>query len=350
MKFHCQNCGEEIRVPSVYAGKKGRCPQCKTVITVPGNRVESGGSEAATTGQTQEVPKSPLAGLTFLDVPEEAKAESESVEQADSTEEAYEQFRKLQGGLARYASREIEDRKLPWIIDIFLYPLNKEGLSIILLCAGLPLVLRALIRFLMIFTTIFPPMLVFWILFFIIHWIAVVVLMLYVCWYWYECVLDSSAGAIRAPETAGITPGLADILRQTFRTIACLAYSMLPALAFLGYTQQHNNPVFWLLCGLGAFLFPMIILAVAVFDSLLVANPFLVLGSILSTFVRYCGVVVFCPGPFLLMPLAGVFLFSYDYWFLGYLFLLLSFYLGLILAHVLGRVFWNCRDQLNWEV
>ena len=43
-------------------------------------------------------------------------------------------------------------------------------------------------------------------------------------------------------------------------------------------------------------------------------------------------------------------MFSHQFWFLGYLFLLLSFYLGLILAHVLGRFFWNCRDKLNWEV
>ena len=296
------------------------------------------------------MPKSALASLTFLDVPEEAKTESESTEQTDSTEEAYEQFRRLHGGLAGYESSEVHDRKLPWIIDIFLYPLNKEGLSIMLLSAGIPLILRALVRVLFILTGVFPPMLVFWILFLIIHWISVLVFMLYVCWYWYECLLDSSAGAIRAPETAGITPGVGDILRQTFRTVACLLYSMLPALIYVGHSRQYGDPVFGLLCGLGASLFPMIILAVAVFDSIFVANPFLVLGSVFSTFFQYCRVVIFCPGPFLLMPLAAVFLFNYDFRFLGYLFMFLAFYLGLIMAHMLGRFFWNCRDKLNWEV
>ncbi len=350
MEFHCQHCGKEIRVPRVYAGKRGRCPECKTVITVPGPRIESSSPKVTAPDEAQAAPKSPLGDLTFLDVPEEAKTESKSTEQTDSTEEAYEQLRRLHGGLAGYGSHEVRDRKLPWIIDIFLYPSNKEGLSIMLLSAGIPLILRALIRVLLILTGVFPPVLVFWILFYIIHWISVIVFMLYVCWYWYECVLDSSAGGIRAPETAGITPGLGDIFRQTFRTIACIAYSMLPALVCLGHTQQYDDPVFWLLCGFGAALFPMIILAVAVFDSLLVANPVLVLRSIFSAFFRYCGVIIFCPGPFLLMPLAGVFLFSYRFWFLGYLFLLLSFYLGLVLAHVLGRFFWNCRDELNWEV
>jgi hypothetical protein len=214
-----------------------------------------------------------------------------------------------------------------------------------LLSAGIPLILRGLVQLMKILTTVSPPMLVFWVL----HWISVVVFMLYICWYWYECVLDSSAGGIRAPETAGITPGFGDIFRQTFRTVACLFYSMLPAMVYVGYTQQYNDPVFWLLCGSGVFFFPMIMLAVTVFDSLIVANPGLVLGSIFSTFFRYCGVVIFCPGPFLLMPLARYFLFAKQFW-LGYLFLLLSFYLGLVLAHVLGRFFWNCREQLNWEV
>ena len=99
MKFHCQNCGKEIRVRRVCAGKKGRCPQCRTVITVPEPRVESSSPKVAATDETQTVAKSPLADLTFLDVPKEAKTKSESTKQADSTEEAYEQFRKLHGGL-----------------------------------------------------------------------------------------------------------------------------------------------------------------------------------------------------------------------------------------------------------
>ena len=37
-------------------------------------------------------------------------------------------------------------------------------------------------------------------------------------------------------------------------------------------------------------------------------------------------------------------------WILGYLFMLVAFYLGLILAHLLGRFGYKYHDKLNWEV
>ena len=348
MKFHCQNCGKEIRVPGVYAGKKGRCPECKTVITVPGPRVEGSSPKVAATDETQAVPKSPLADLTFLDVPKEAKTESESTEQPDSTEEAYEQFRKLHGGFTSYENEEVQDRKLPWVVDIFLYPVNHEGLLIIFMSAGIPLILRALQEFLRIFSHVFLPMFVFFALVRIIHWMSVGVFILYVSWYAYECICSSAAGRIRAPETAGCTPGLWEILGKAFRTIACFIFFMLPSTFYLGSKQQLDDPIYWLLVGLGIFLFPMGLLAVAVFDSVRGVNPILVIGSIFSTFFQYCGLVIFCYAFLLLIPLAGFFLLRL--WILGYLFMLVAFYLGLILAHLLGRFGWKYRDKLNWEV
>ncbi len=342
MKFHCESCGKEMRVSRAYAGKKGRCPACKVVLTVPVAPSRTDSAKAAG--------ENPLGDLTLLDVPEEMKAESEPTREPDRTGEAYEQLRRLHGGLAGYESSEVQERKLPWIVDIFLYPLNTKGMGIVLICVGIPLMLRFVIKILWILTLYFPPMLVFWVLFIIIHWSSLLLLTLYACWYWYECILDSASGGIRAPETAGITPGLGEILSKAFRTVACFSYCMLPAVVYVGYSRQYDHPICWLLCGFGLFLFPMIILAVAVFDSIFIANPFLVLGSVFSAFFRYCGVAVFCPGPFLMLILALAFLRSPGLWPLAYLFLFLSFYLNLILAHVMGRFFWNCRDKLNWEV
>ena len=352
MKFHCESCGKEIRVPGTYAGKKGRCPACKVVLTVPTPRPQTDDSKTREPATAEAAPKNPLGDLTFLDVPEADRAESEPAPapEPDHSDEAYEQFRKLHGGLAGYESSEVQDRKFPWIVDIFLYPFNTKGMGIILMCVGIPLMLRGVTKTLAILTLYFPPLLVFFVLFIIFHWGSLLLLTLYVCWYWYECILDSASGGIRAPETAGITPGVGEILRQSFRTFACLCYSMLPAVVYAGYSQRYDDPICWLLCGFGFFLLPMIILAVAVFDSLLVANPFLVLGSTFSTFFQYSGVVLFCPGPLLLMLLALGFVLSPGLWPLAYLFLLLSFYLGLILAHVMGRFFWKYRDKLNWEV
>lgn len=348
MKFHCQNCSKEIRVPSAYAGKKGRCPDCKAVVRIPSPQAEGAGPEVAATDETQAVPKSPLADLTFLDVPKQAKTESESTKQPDSTEEAYEQFRKLHGGLTSYEDEEVQERKLPWIVDIFLYPLNNEGLSIILMSAGIPLLLRMLQEFLRIFSHVFLPMYVFFVLAAVIQWISVGVLILYVSWYFYECVCSSAAGRIRAPQTAGCTPGFWEMLGKAFRTIACFIFFMLPSTFYVGSTREPNDPVYWLLVGLGIFLFPMGLLAVAVFDSVWGVNPILVIGSIFSTFFQYCALVIFCYVFLMLIPLAGYFL--RRVWILGYLFMLVAFYLGLILAHLLGRFRWKYRDKLNWEV
>jgi len=162
MKFHCESCGKEIRVPRAYAGKKGRCPACKVVLTAPIAPTRADPSKA--------IGEDPLGDLTLLDVPEERKAESEPTPEPDHTGEAYEQFRKLHGGLAGYEGTEVQERRLPWIIDIFLYPFNTKGMGIIFLCIGIPLTLRVVTKTLSILTLYFPPLLVFLVLFIIIHW------------------------------------------------------------------------------------------------------------------------------------------------------------------------------------
>ena len=35
IKFNCKNCGQRISVPEMHAGKKGKCPKCKTIVVVP---------------------------------------------------------------------------------------------------------------------------------------------------------------------------------------------------------------------------------------------------------------------------------------------------------------------------
>lgn len=33
--FDCQHCGKPVRVPDAHAGKKGRCPSCHEVVSIP---------------------------------------------------------------------------------------------------------------------------------------------------------------------------------------------------------------------------------------------------------------------------------------------------------------------------
>ena len=34
IRFYC-TCGQRIKMPAKYAGKQGRCPRCKNLVTVP---------------------------------------------------------------------------------------------------------------------------------------------------------------------------------------------------------------------------------------------------------------------------------------------------------------------------
>jgi DNA-directed RNA polymerase subunit RPC12/RpoP len=36
IRFACQNCGQRIKAPEEYAGKRVRCPKCKSPVTIPG--------------------------------------------------------------------------------------------------------------------------------------------------------------------------------------------------------------------------------------------------------------------------------------------------------------------------
>ena len=35
INFNCTNCGQKINVPVMHAGKKGKCPKCKTMLVIP---------------------------------------------------------------------------------------------------------------------------------------------------------------------------------------------------------------------------------------------------------------------------------------------------------------------------
>jgi predicted Zn finger-like uncharacterized protein len=59
MQIVCTNCQGQIKVPDSAAGKKGKCPKCGTVQTIPlSSATESGieGMKAADTGMMSAGP------------------------------------------------------------------------------------------------------------------------------------------------------------------------------------------------------------------------------------------------------------------------------------------------------
>jgi len=90
------------------------------------------------------------------------------------------------------------------------------------------------------------------------------------------------------------------------------------------------------------------LLAVIMFDSFSGLNPFLLIGSIFSTFFYYCGLILlYCTIGYLftktisLLHLSG---------FLNYVTVAAAVYLAMVAAHLLGRFYFRYKEKLYWEV
>jgi hypothetical protein len=170
--------------------------------------------------------------------------------------------------------------------------------------------------------------------------------------YWYicECIRDSAAGGLRAPETMAETPGIWE-LRQVFDLFACFIVCAASAAVYFGYMRRFDT-TFWLLAGGGVFLFPMALLAVIMFGSINCLNPLIIIPSIFSTFFQYCGLVVLIAAIIFLYVLTIKFLPSnlFIRMVLSTLVQAVELYLAMVAAHLLGRFYFKYQEKLNWEV
>jgi predicted Zn finger-like uncharacterized protein len=85
MLVTCPNCQSKIRVPDAAAGKKGKCPKCATVISIPatGEEAAEAAPSEAVTGSSgspfdfSESAPAPKKGSRVEDEVEEEEAEGE---------------------------------------------------------------------------------------------------------------------------------------------------------------------------------------------------------------------------------------------------------------------------------
>ncbi|MBN2271537.1 MAG: hypothetical protein JXN61_13045, partial [Sedimentisphaerales bacterium] len=193
----------------------------------------------------------------------------------------------------------------------------------------------------------FPPGIVFLVLLLIIRSLLGATLFCYLWWYFSECVRDSALGGLRAPETAGNTPGFWELVCIVGRVIACIAIAAIPVIAYLFYTRRIDG-TFWILYGCGAFLFPMAWLSVIMFDSLTALNPILIIASILSTLFRYLALAVFFYLPAFVIPFL-IYVLPRN-WVMDHFLKLVGIYLSMVASHLLGRFYFRAREKLNWEI
>ena len=348
----CGNCGLKISIPRTHAGQKGRCPKCKNPIVVPAEKSPVRKPEQIDPDDTARLVGNDI-GLTLLDVPEELKLKDEPVVKSGITEAVFEHRLNIEKQLVEDERCESADRgKLRWPINLLLYPVSQGGLCTI----GVVVVLKFLIdiaTILLVCCTCAGGILGFI--------IRILIVYSYMYWYFSECIRDSADGGLRAPEIIGSMPGLGDMVCQFFRLFACYAFFLGPLTFYWGYTFfnkiEMDGIIFWSLLTYGIFFFPIGMLAVVMFGSTNGLNPVLLIRSIFSVLVRYCLLVLLFYGLGILfvlsritmasiLPKGGIIASIIS----SYIPFAFSMYALLIFGHILGRFYWRYQDKLNWEV
>ncbi|UCG56857.1 MAG: hypothetical protein JSU70_18565 [Phycisphaerales bacterium] len=343
IRFRCRRCGKGFSVPETRAGKKGKCPKCKSILVVPkahAVRPDEGRSDPVKAPvDSEHLPDH----LTLLDVPKIHPAEDEPPGAVESSEDN-------EQGEAQTVTAEIEgppERKFPWPIDVLLYPISKPGLVTIGVIVGIPLLIEVAGELLRIGALSFPALIIFVLAFGVLGFVLKVVLYTYLYWYICECIRDSATGGLRAPETLAQAPGLWDILLSALMTFGCLFFFFLPMTLYYRHSRSIDW-IFWTLTAYGALFFPMGLLAVVIFESLWGLNPILLIRSVVSTFLPYCAFVCLLLAiGYLVIKVAHV---ATGHPWLAFPLFLVCIHVTLVAAHLLGRFYWRYEEKLNWDL
>ncbi len=333
IRFYCNNCGYKSTVSESYAGKQIRCPKCYYIIFIP--KIKSTDTTGQSSpGKTKASSQYSDYDLTLLNITEKEKIQNQQAGISEETAE-YEQE------LEKDSQEEIEpvdERRLPWLIDIFLYPFSVSGLKSLAIFIGVPLLINIL-------WTILPIQLS--CLFSLVTMVIHIVIFFYIYWYFAECVRDSADGGVRAPDGLGATPGFMGMFWQTVNVIGCLAVFFVPFVFYMLFAKRADI-IFWLLLIYAVFLFPMGLLATIMFDSAIGLNPRLLIRSISSTFFPYCGLVLLFVTPVVVIGMLYAEVQESRLW----CFIIRSVvtYLVLVGAHILGRFYWRYQEKLNWNL
>ena len=335
IKFRCENCGQKFSVHKNNAGKKGKCPRCKNIVIIP--ELESTNS---TLGQDDSADskinsKYSAYDLSLLAMPQKDKAQDLPLSNSETT-----------GSSDEYNQEPEEEsteetavlRRLPWFVDIFLYPISASGLVNLAILSFLPRML--------------PPLghLDYW-----MHpeplLLAIIVLLVgYLIYCLSDCIRHSVGGNRRAPDielSLSILTNAWELVWLILNTFICVAVCIGPLAAYLIITKQ-TDIIFWLLVTYGILYLPMVLLGLVLFDSLRALNPILIIASILKVFLPYCGLVLLF---FAVCGLIAIILVIMPQSFIiSYILSAVCIYLTMIMTHVLGLFCYQYRERLNWEV
>ena len=328
IKFRCKNCGQKISVPESHAGKKGKCPKCKSIVVVPKIKAaDSLNDQRNIPAGRQHNSSSPVSDLQLeKEPPGQTRKTNKVFANGFEAMQYHEQFIKID------EAEKPPVRKLPWILDIFLYPTSISGLINLGIFWILPILLGLIAR-------LMPIPFIWSLVGFVIGG--------YMLYYFIECIRDSALGGIRAPENIGNIPDMGEAFSQSMEIAASVIIFWGPVGFYFIFTRKTDT-IYWLLLGYGIFFFPMGLLALAMFRSSAAFNPFVWIMSILSTFFQYCGLVLFfCVLGWLVSRIRSSFQGAL---FFAFIFNAVFVYLAMVGAHLLGHFYYLNSKKLNWEV
>jgi hypothetical protein len=331
--LQCEYCGQKIKVPATRAGKTGRCPKCKRTVTVPAAQTPGPAERQEHSGALQLHSGDPAYDAALLDIPQKGGLSRE----ADGSDISVED---LQGPAERSAAGEtgpVGGLRLPWFMDVFLYPLNPAGIIRLislwlLVCWLCPAVMELGLG---------------------IEYVPFVYALpvAYVAYYLTECIRHSAGGGRRAPDfwMHPTDSSKWECASQFFLAVGCIAVCFSPVSVYY-VVRERTDLIYALLLACGGFFFPMTLLAVVMLDSFSGLNPALILGSILRTFLPYCGMVLlFCAGAWLFVRIDFR---LYNFRFLPtvpFVLRVVQFYLLFVAVGLLGRFFQRHKERLDWE-
>jgi len=338
IKFRCKHCGREISVPEIHTGKEGKCPKCKKIVVVP--KAENAAPVVGKSNFSDSEVSKKYSGLdhALFDIPAELPTANQQSSQDSVSEKGLEELQKTVEKSATDETEPVGDRKLPWIIDIFLYPINVSGLANLAIFIGVPLLIDFLRKIMIIQLSC---------LFGLVSLVVEVVVVLYMYWYFAECVRDSAEGGLRAPKVIGYIPRVVDMFWQMVNIIGCFGVFFMPFVFYMLFVKRVDV-IFWLLLLYAVFFFPMALLAVVVLDSVLGLNPRLLYNSISNTLRQYCGLVLLFLAAVLLIGVLRQKVPESEH--SAFLISCAGIYLAFVAAHLLGRFYWLYQEKLNWEV
>jgi phage FluMu protein Com len=339
IEFTCDKCGQGLQMPETYAGKKCRCPDCKTVLTVPSPVLFEFEADSQDTNPPDFSQTNKYTSIHLHDSALDFKPKPDITQDKPSFDSAIEQENTVPFADEKESlSAEQESRrKRPAIIEIFLYPTSIHGLTIIGILVGIPFLI-GLLAFL-------AGPLAFFIT--IPGFFVLLILAAYTLWYFCQCIRESAEGEGRAPDVLINAPSLGDMGWQSLQVAVCLAFFTALPIIYNRYTGKVDTILYLLLAYTALFL-PIGLLAVVLHDTITALNPILLIRSIAKTFFSYIKLVL----PFYLVGWLVLFsskLSSNLPYIFRFVIEAILIYLLMVMAHLLGRFYRTNSKKLDWE-